>query len=76
VLRGYRIDPAAQTHALRTLRSALHGFATLQASNGFQWDTDTDESFEWLIDFLDRGLRSSAVAHSVRNGEAVPTPAT
>ena len=57
VLRGYRIDPAKQTHALRTLRSTLHGFATLQAAHGFQWDADTDESFEWLIDFLDRGLR-------------------
>jgi len=45
VLRGYRIDPADRTHALRTLRSALHGFATLQASNGFQWDTHADESF-------------------------------
>ncbi|RSM73182.1 TetR family transcriptional regulator [Actinoplanes sp. ATCC 53533] len=57
VLRGYRIDPAEQTHALRTLRSTLHGFATLQAAHGFQWDADTDQSFEWLIDFLDRGLR-------------------
>jgi AcrR family transcriptional regulator len=57
VLRGYRIDPAEQTHALRTLRSALHGFTTLQVAHGFQWDADTDQSFEWLIDFLDRGLR-------------------
>jgi AcrR family transcriptional regulator len=57
VLRGYRIDPAEQTHALRTLRSTLHGFATLHAAQGFQWDADTDQSFEWLIDFLDRGLR-------------------
>lgn len=60
VLRGYRIDPAEQTHALRTLRSTLHGFATLQTAHGFQWDADTDQSFEWLIDFLDRGLRRSA----------------
>ncbi|MFI5936613.1 TetR/AcrR family transcriptional regulator [Actinoplanes sp. NPDC051494] len=57
VLRGYQVDPADQIHALRTIRSVLHGFATLQSSHGFQWDTDTDESFEWLIDFLDRGLR-------------------
>jgi AcrR family transcriptional regulator len=57
VLRGYRIDPAEQTHALRTLRSTLHGFATLQVAHGFRWEADTDESFDWLIDFLDRGLR-------------------
>ncbi|WP_326554225.1 TetR-like C-terminal domain-containing protein [Micromonospora sp. NBC_01813] len=56
-LRGYRIDPAEQTHALRTLRSALHGFATIEQSNGFQLAADVDESFAWMIDFLDRGLR-------------------
>jgi hypothetical protein len=39
------------------LRSLFHGFATLEAANGFQWSTDIDESFEWLIDFADRGLR-------------------
>ncbi|MFV2021353.1 TetR-like C-terminal domain-containing protein [Micromonospora sp. LOL_023] len=57
VLHGYRIDPAEQTHALRTLRSALHGFATLEQSNGFQLAADVDESFAWMIDFFDRGLR-------------------
>ncbi|WP_433392484.1 TetR/AcrR family transcriptional regulator [Micromonospora sp. KLBMP9576] len=57
VLRGYRIAPAEQTHALRTLRSALHGFATLQQANGFQWQEDADESFAWMVDLLDRGLR-------------------
>ncbi len=56
VLRGYAIPPADMDHALRTLRSLLHGFATLQAAHGFQWDADTDESFTWLITFTDRGL--------------------
>ena len=56
-LRGYRIDPAEQIHALRTLRSALHGFATLQQANGFQMEADIDKSFAWMIDFFDRGLR-------------------
>jgi hypothetical protein len=45
-------------HALRMLRSLSHGFATLQAANGFQWSTDIDESFEWLIAFADQGLRA------------------
>ncbi len=35
-------------HALRTLRSLCHGFATLQADNGFQSSADIDDSFEWL----------------------------
>ncbi|MFC7896942.1 TetR/AcrR family transcriptional regulator [Streptomyces sp. NPDC057381] len=58
VLRGYEIDPADVDHALRMLRSLCHGFATLQAADGFQWSADVDESFEWLIDFADRGLRA------------------
>jgi hypothetical protein len=32
--------------------------AILEASRGFQWDADPDESFEWMIGFIDRGLRS------------------
>jgi AcrR family transcriptional regulator len=58
VLRGYGIPETEMTHAIRTIRSTMHGFATLEASRGFQWDTDPDESFEWMIGFIDRGLRS------------------
>ncbi len=57
VLRGYGIAETQMTHAIRTIRSTMHGFATLEASRGFQWDTDPDESFEWMIGFIDRGLR-------------------
>ena len=56
VLAGYRLDPADNVHALRFLRSLFHGFAVLEAAGGFQMDTDVDESFEWLISFVDRGL--------------------
>lgn len=57
-LRGYEIAEDDMTHALRMLRSLCHGFATIQAANGFQWGTDIDESFEWLITCTDRGLRA------------------
>jgi AcrR family transcriptional regulator len=57
VLRGYGIAEAEMTHAIRTIRSTMHGFAILEASRGFQWDADPDESFEWMIGFIDRGLR-------------------
>lgn len=60
VLDGYGIDPADSTHALRMLRSLLHGFAVLEAADGFQMKTSVDESFTWLIDFCDRGLREVA----------------
>ncbi|GAA3594664.1 TetR/AcrR family transcriptional regulator [Kineosporia mesophila] len=59
VLRAYDVPPGEMTHALRALRSFLHGFATIEAGNGFQWAADVDESFEWLITLMDRGLRKS-----------------
>jgi AcrR family transcriptional regulator len=59
VLRGYGIAEDEMDHALRTVRSTIHGFAVLEASGGFQWDADPDESFGWLIRFVDRGLRSA-----------------
>ena len=57
VLHGYRLDPGQEIHALRMLRSTMHGFVTLEAANGFQIDTDTDDSFDWIVSFLDHGLR-------------------
>jgi AcrR family transcriptional regulator len=59
VLRGYRLDAADEIHALRMLRSILHGFATIEAADGFQYGTDVDTSFQWTVDFIDRGLRAS-----------------
>jgi AcrR family transcriptional regulator len=60
VLRAYAIGPDEMDHALRAVRSSLHGFATLQAASGFQWAADVDESFDWFVDLLDRGLRDAS----------------
>jgi AcrR family transcriptional regulator len=57
VLRGYGIGEEEMNHAIRTIRSTMHGFAMLEASRGFQWDADPEVSFEWMIRFIDRGLR-------------------
>ncbi|WP_250000391.1 TetR/AcrR family transcriptional regulator [Actinoplanes sp. M2I2] len=57
VLSGYDIDPADTVHAMRLLRSLFHGFAAIEAAGGFEMDTDVDRSFDWMIDFIDRGLR-------------------
>ena len=45
-------------HAIRTLRCTIHGYAALQAAEGFQWSADPEETFDWMIRFLDRGLRT------------------
>jgi hypothetical protein len=51
------VSVADMNHAIRTIRCTLHGFAMLDASGGFQWDADPDQSFNWMIGFIDRGLR-------------------
>ncbi|WP_410670115.1 WHG domain-containing protein [Amycolatopsis sp. cmx-4-68] len=56
MLHGYRLEPDQEIHALRMLRSTLHGFATLEAGGGFQIDADVDDSFTWMLDFIDHGL--------------------
>jgi AcrR family transcriptional regulator len=62
VLRGYHIDEDTIVHAIRSVRCTLHGWATLQAVNGFQWSGDLDVSFAALIDFMDSGLRGLSAA--------------
>ena len=58
MLRGYGVAEDQLDHAVRTIRCVLHGFASLQAANAFQWDADPEKSFDWMIRFIDRGLRS------------------
>lgn len=45
-------------HAVRALRSAVHGFAMLEVAGGFGLPLDCDESFRKMIAMLNRGLRS------------------
>lgn len=66
VLRGYDLPPEQEIHALRMLRSVLHGFVTLEVSTGFRYDTDVDDSFAWLVGFIDHGLHATASATAAR----------
>lgn len=56
VMRGYALEGDAAIHAVRVVRAAIYGFVTLEAGGGFGIPLDTDESFEWLLTLLDRGL--------------------
>ncbi len=58
-LRGYDIDGDDAIHAARIIRSALHGFVTLQSAGGFGIPLDLDETFERLVTTLDVGLRAA-----------------
>ena len=63
VLRGYGLNQRAGLHALRGLRSAVHGFATLEIAGGFGIPLSVDESFAWLVECFVAGL-NAAVATS------------
>jgi AcrR family transcriptional regulator len=59
VLRGYGLEGEDAIHAARIVRSALHGFVTLETGEGFGIPLDLDESFARLVGVLDRGLAAS-----------------
>jgi AcrR family transcriptional regulator len=63
VLSGYGVAPGETDHAVRALRCVIHGFAMLQAASAFQWSNDPDESFAWMIRFVDAGLRGIGGQH-------------
>ncbi|MGL4648273.1 MAG: TetR/AcrR family transcriptional regulator [Caldilineaceae bacterium] len=57
-LRGYKLPQAELVHAARNVRSAIHGFVSLETARGFGMPVDLDESYARLIVLLDDGLRS------------------
>lgn len=73
VLRGYELEPSAQIHALRMLRTMLHGFSTLEVEGGFRFDTDIDDSFTWMVHLLDQGLKS---AHAGTGASVLISPSS
>jgi AcrR family transcriptional regulator len=63
VLRGYGLGEAAALHAVRAVRSVLHGFADLEAVGGFGLPVSLDESHERVVELLVGGVRALAVQH-------------
>ncbi len=57
ILRGWDLSTDDAIHAIRGIRAATHGFASLETSGGFGLHQDVDESFTRLIGALAAGLR-------------------
>lgn len=53
VLAGYGLHGDEAIDATRALRSAMHGFVTLESAGGFGLPADVDRSFERLVGALD-----------------------
>lgn len=56
VMASFGLEGKEAVHAVRGLRSLVHGFATLEVSGGFGLPLDLDESFTRLVDLFIAGL--------------------
>jgi AcrR family transcriptional regulator len=61
VLEAYGLEGDEALHAVRALRSAAHGFVSLEAAGGFGLSLDLDESYHRLIGMLVEGLQSDGL---------------
>jgi AcrR family transcriptional regulator len=59
-LAAYNLGEDDALHAIRGLRSVVHGFAALEAAGGFGLPLDLDESFERLLRGFVAGLNEAA----------------
>jgi AcrR family transcriptional regulator len=60
VLRGFGLPESSAVDAIRMLRSAVHGFVTLELGGGFGLPDDLDRSFSLLIDGVIAGIAALA----------------
>jgi len=60
VVASFGLKDKDGLHAVRGLRSMVHGFATLEVAGGFGLPLDCDESFRRLVAILIHGLQQMA----------------
>jgi AcrR family transcriptional regulator len=63
-LQGYGLAEREAIHALRAVRSLVHGFASLEAAGALQHPVDRDESFAWLVEALIAMLEARSARHT------------
>lgn len=63
ILRSFGLEWDQSVHAARLLRSALHGFVSLENHGGFGLEVNVDESFDWLLDSLAISMSDTARRH-------------
>ena len=61
-LAGYALNEADALHAVRILRSLVHGFASLEIAGGFGLALDVEESFRRLVAMYIAGLESGQIS--------------
>ncbi len=59
VVESLGLSGADAIHAVRALRSAVHGFVSIEIAGGFGLPLDLDESFRRLIEVLIHGIQGT-----------------
>jgi AcrR family transcriptional regulator len=65
VLASFGLEGEDGLHAVRGLRSLVHGFATLEMAGGFGLPLDCDESFRRMVAMFVHGLNPPGAASSL-----------
>ncbi len=66
VLGGYQLGKRETIHAIRAMRSLVHGFASLESAGGFGMQVAIDASFAWMVSTFVAGLERIAPAPAPR----------
>jgi AcrR family transcriptional regulator len=77
ILAPYRLSDEDAIHAIRGLRSIVHGFVSLEVIGGFGLPVDLDASFHWLINVFVADLDHPVIAgdqKGVTTGNEDPVP--
>ncbi len=74
VLRGYRLSDADTVHAIRGLRSVMHGFVSLEAAGAFAMPVDLSDSYHRLVGSFEAGLAATAAAAATASGRFFRPP--
>jgi AcrR family transcriptional regulator len=60
ILAGWGIEGDDAVHLVRVIRSALHGFVSIEMGGGFGLPLDLDHSFDLLVDSLVAAISAQA----------------
>lgn len=61
LLRAFPLPAERHIDAIRAIRSAIHGFVSLELTEGFRLPDDADASFSTLVELVVRGLDDRAL---------------
>ena len=62
VLEVYRLEPEEALHTVRSIRSMVHGFASLEGKNGFRMELERDVTLHHMLTTYLRGLKTKEAA--------------